>query len=200
MVAPVRLQFDALEKAREAHTGNISIGGMFVQGEDPRPVGTLVRFELRLEGEEPIQGVGEVVWIRPHSQGPEAPPGMGIQFGHLEDSPRERLKVAVLGALADLGIDSLSEPTPEAAFERSSSKPRESPPPDLAVQSRKTPSSARPGSRAKSRSAKTQRSRASRSLKRGKDKAQPAPLAMSGRTKTLIVILGLLALLLILLR
>jgi len=187
-----------LEKARKAHTGNISIGGMFVEGENPRPVGTLVRFELRLDTGEPIKGVGEVVWIRPHSQGPEAPSGMGIQFGHLEESPHARLKATVLGALAELGIDGLSEPTPEPAFERPSSPPSKPAPPDPTAEPQSKPSSPKPSSRAKSRPARQPGSQAPRSLEKGKKDAQRSPFAMSGRAKTLIVILGLLALLLLL--
>jgi hypothetical protein len=167
---------------------------MFVQGENPRPVGTLVRFELRLEEGEPIKGVGEVVWIRPRSQGPEAPSGMGIQFGHLDVSHRERLKVAVLGALADLGIDGLSEPTPEPAFKRSATPPSEPAPADPnAVPQRK------PSSPARSQSARQPGSQASSSVEKGKKTAQPEAFALSGKTKTLIVILVLLALLLFLL-
>ena len=203
MVAPVRLQFDAMEKAHEAYTGNISIGGMFVQDKNPRTVGTLARFELRLDAGEPIKGVGEVAWIRTRSLGPEAPSGMGIQFGHLEESSHDRLREAVLKALASLGIDGLLEPAPGPAVDRPSSPPSKHPSPDPTAEPQRKPSSPKPESRAKSRTAKQpirqSRSQASRVLEKGKKKAQPTPIAMSGRTKTLIVILGLLAMLLLLL-
>lgn len=161
VAAPVRLQFDALEEPQDGHTANISIGGMFVQAKEPRPVGTLLRFELGLGGGQPIKGVGEVVWIRPHAQGREAPAGMGIQFGHLDDANRERLTEAVRqagGAVTDL-----TEPTHG--------------PPPRGVRS---PTGSAPETTAEQDS-------------------RPSALTISGRAKTLIILLGLLALLLLLL-
>ncbi|MGB5551755.1 MAG: PilZ domain-containing protein [Thermoanaerobaculia bacterium] len=193
--AAVRLQFDTQEPPQEGQTANLSTGGMFVQSKNPRPVGTLLRFELMLGDGEPIKGVGEIVWIRPRPQGPDAPSGMGVQFGHLEESNHARLRAAVLETL---GVDGLSEPPPEPTPKRPSPPPRDSPSADLAAKSPGTPSPPRPRSRAKPRSAKPPRSQAPRSLAKDQQKAQPSPLVMSGRTKTLIVILGLLALLLLL--
>lgn len=195
MRAAVRLQFDTQEPPQEGRTANLSTGGMFVQSKNPRPVGTLLRFELMLGDGEPIKGVGEIVWIRPRPQGPEAPSGMGVQFGHLGESNHARLRAAVLETL---GVEVAFEPTPEPTATRPSPPPRDPPSADLASKSPRTPSSPQPRSRAKPRSAKAPRSQASRSLAKDQKKAQPSPLVMSGRTKTLIVILGLLALLFLL--
>ena len=195
-MAPIRLQFDALEKAQEAYTGNISGGGTFVQSKTPRTVGTILRFELQLGEGQPIEGVGEVVWIRTRSQGPESPSGMGIQFGHLEESSRDRLKVAVIEALDSLGVDGLSKPSPVPVVERASPAPREPAPPAGITKPPRKPSPPQPEPRTESLSARQPRGRVSSPLGKDKKSAKPSPFAMSGRAKTLIVILGLLALLL----
>lgn len=193
MAATVRLQFDALEEAQEGFTANLSIGGMFVQTTNPRPVGTLLRFELDLGEAEPIRGVGEIVWIRVHSLGPDAPSGFGIQFGHLNEANRARLNVAVLEALESLGVEGLSEPAPERRIERSSSSSPPIPRPEPVAPQRKTRSS-KTRSRAETKAGKKTRGPASRTAKKDKKGENPSQFEMSGRTKLLLVILGLLVL------
>lgn len=159
---------------------------MFVQGKNPRPVGTLLRFELMLGEGEPIKGVGEIVWIRPRSQGPEAPSGMGVQFGHIEESNRDRLRTAVFEALEALGIDSLTEPAPEPAVARTPLPKRPAASTGTGKAREKPP-------------ARKPRTSASKTSKKSKKKVQPSPLAVSGRAKMLLVLLALLALILLLL-
>jgi len=198
VAAPVRLQFDALEEPQDGYTANISTGGMFIPGKNPRPVGTLLRFELRLDEEEPIKGVGEVVWIRPRSQGPEAPSGMGIQFGHVDESNRDRLETAVLQALEGVGTAESSDPPTEPASEQTVSPRRPLPAAETALppQSKTAPGSS---DRARPQPARHTRSRASRALEKETKEAQTSPFALSGRVKALILILGLMALLFLLL-
>jgi len=198
VAAPVRLQFDTQEVPQEGHTANLSTGGMFVPGKNPRPVGTLLRFELMLDEGEPIKGVGEIVWIRPRSQGPEAPSGMGVQFGHVEESNRDRLRVAVFEALEALGIDSLAEAVPDPAVERTH-LPKRRATTTGTDKAKERPPVRKPRLRDKSRLTKKTKGSASRTPKKSKKTAQPSPLAVSGRTKMLIVLLALLALLLLLL-
>jgi Tfp pilus assembly protein PilZ len=170
---------------------------MFIPGKNPRPVGTLLRFELRLDEEEPIKGVGEVVWIRPRSQGPEAPSGMGIQFGHIDESNRDRLVRAVLQALDEVGIAESSGPPTEPASERTVPPRRPLPAAETALPPQNP---AAPGSRnqARPQPARHARSQASRALEKETKEAQTSPFAISGRVKALILILGVLALLLVL--
>lgn len=193
MAAPVRLQFDALEETQEGFTANLSIGGMFVQTKNPRPVGTLLRFELDLGKGEPIKGVGEIVWIRAHSLGPDAPSGFGIQFGHLDEANRGRLKMVVLEALQSLGVEGLTEPPPERSIQPSSIP---SPPVPRAepVATQRMKRSAKASSRAETRAAKRSGGAASRSAKKGKNDEKPSQFEMSGRTKLLLAILALLVL------
>jgi uncharacterized protein (TIGR02266 family) len=91
--APVKLQFESWSEPLEGFTGNISVGGMFVETTDPKAVGTYLRFEIRLPGEgDPVRGLGEVVWLRSRSEGPDLPKGMGIQFRHFQDQEYQRLE------------------------------------------------------------------------------------------------------------
>jgi len=65
--AAVRLQFDTQEPPQEGRTANLSTGGMFVQSKNPRPVGTLLRFELMLGDGEPKIGAHDkpVLFLHP---------------------------------------------------------------------------------------------------------------------------------------
>ena len=90
----VKVRFDRFGGDVTAHTADISMEGMFLQSDDPRPVGTLVQFELALgDGhQEMVQGLGDVVWIRSDSQAAERPTGMGIQFRYVDSTSRERIR------------------------------------------------------------------------------------------------------------
>jgi molecular chaperone DnaK len=85
----VRLSYPSLEEFVERFAVNVSRGGVFIRARDPKPVGTLLTIDLRLQGGEPvIRGEGVVRWIR--AEGPPAlppqAPGMGIQFTRLDEA------------------------------------------------------------------------------------------------------------------
>ena len=168
---------------------------MFVRTKNPRPVGTLLRFELDLGEGEPIRGVGEIVWMRAHSLGPDAPSGFGIQFGHLDEASRGRLKVAVLEALESLGVEGLSEPAPERPIQRSSSPSPPIPRAEPAAPRRERRSSTARARAESKKATKKSRGAASRTAKKDKKGETPSQFEMSGRTKFLLVILVLLVLL-----
>lgn len=85
---PIRLQFDDSLEVDEGHCINISIGGLYVHTGEPRPAGTLVRFELELDDEQSIRGLGEVAWQqRTDAQGK----GVGIKFRFLEQRDRQMI-------------------------------------------------------------------------------------------------------------
>jgi molecular chaperone DnaK len=192
--APVRLQFDALNELQEAHTANLSSGGMFVQTRNPRPVGTLLRFELGIDPDEPIRGLAEVVWIRAHSLGDQATAGMGIQFGQLDEPSQERLNRVVLQAFSELERNGPSElaSQPKVEERAPARRPRPlvpAPVPRTDDGSSTTRTAARPGKAARSRALPSSAA----------DRAVPSALAISGRAKILLLILGLLIALLLLL-
>lgn len=92
LTTDVHLQFGETE-LMVGQTANISVGGMFVAARSPRPVGTLLRFEILIPSiEEPLRGLGEISWIRVRAEGVGCPPGMGIQFRHLDDDGQAQLE------------------------------------------------------------------------------------------------------------
>jgi molecular chaperone DnaK len=71
---------------------NISRGGLFIRTRDPKPVGSLLNFELRLlSGEPVVRGEGVVRWLQPAdpTAHPPRPAGMGVQFLRLDDASRD---------------------------------------------------------------------------------------------------------------
>lgn len=59
---------------------NLSAGGIFVATHNLRPVGERFEININLPDGRPIQGVGEVRWVREYSERSNVPPGMGIRF------------------------------------------------------------------------------------------------------------------------
>lgn len=123
LAVPVKLQFDKFGRF-VGTTANLSEGGMYVRDNQPKPVGTYVRFELELrDGLEPVQGLGEVVWIRVRLTEPGQDPGMGIQFLTLDFRSRERVRLAVEAFVRAYGLPPEPEP-PEALGLRSKAAER----------------------------------------------------------------------------
>lgn len=103
---PVKVKFDSFGEMQAGFTANVSRGGMFVRGTDPRAVGTLLKFELELSRSSiAIVGLGEVVWIRLKQRDQQQPPGMGIQFRYLDVESLSRIDAAVRkAAVVDLSV------------------------------------------------------------------------------------------------
>ena len=81
----MRVLLDNFEDFVTRYTNNLSLGGVFIQTGDPRPIGTQLRLEISLRGGELlIEARGEVAWVRRYD--PDQPwriPGMGIRFRKL---------------------------------------------------------------------------------------------------------------------
>ncbi|MDX1631412.1 MAG: TIGR02266 family protein, partial [Thermoanaerobaculia bacterium] len=79
------------------YSANISPGGMFIITESPQEPGSVFDFEFRLADDDfqIIHGLGEVVWVREESGGPDRPRGMGIRFLHLDEGSRELIEKMV---------------------------------------------------------------------------------------------------------
>lgn len=106
LTAPVRLQFDTFSKPERSSTANVSAGGMFVRSTRPRPVGTRLRFELRLKGfAKPAVGFAEVVWIRLKSSSKDEQTGMGLEFRYVDPPSKFRIEAAVCAAIENLRIE-----------------------------------------------------------------------------------------------
>jgi CRP/FNR family cyclic AMP-dependent transcriptional regulator len=77
----------------QAYTGNISSGGLSLKTENPLSPGSKFILNLQLpEGGEALKINCEVKWARKKEEGSSArPPGMGVQFGEMSTSDREKL-------------------------------------------------------------------------------------------------------------
>lgn len=136
VAVPVRLEFGhGTDLSGELY--NLSQGGFFFAARPPRPVGTLLRFELGVPGRgEPIEGFGEVSWIRVRDDGAARPSGMGIRFRHLTDPGStvlaEFLTQAAAQQLASPGptgwVDSPYHDGGEGGYDD-----HEAPPPSLSI-------------------------------------------------------------------
>ncbi len=77
----------------QAYTGNISSGGLSLKTNNPLSPGE--KFILNLQLPEEGEGLKincEVKWARKREEGSSSrPPGMGVQFGEMSNSDREKL-------------------------------------------------------------------------------------------------------------
>jgi molecular chaperone DnaK len=88
----LKLSYGTVDEFVERFASNISRGGVFIRTRDPKPVGTLLAFELRLSrGDVVVRGQGVVRWIQREDSAarPPAAPGMGVQFLELDERSRE---------------------------------------------------------------------------------------------------------------
>ena len=71
------------------YSANVSLTGMFIKTDSPKPPGSVFIFEIWL-GEEHklVHGVGEVVWVRHEDEGAGRPAGMGIRYIKIDEKSR----------------------------------------------------------------------------------------------------------------
>ena len=87
----VRYKSATVDEFIDNHASDVSKGGIFIKTSTPFPQGTLLKFEIRLAGDQSvIAGVGRVVWKRDPAaaSGTTHPAGMGVKFIKLDDSSR----------------------------------------------------------------------------------------------------------------
>ena len=131
--APATVQIDSFSEPVSGYTANISLGGMFIQTENPVPVGSIVRFQVELGFPAgTVRGTAEVVWMRAKTQGAQQPAGIGLQFRFVEEDGEPLLRTAVQQALEELG----PEPEPTEPVKRTPRPPR---PPRPQVEQVSTP-------------------------------------------------------------
>ena len=94
--AVVRLHFQGTVAYQNGFAANVSASGMFVKHPAPPPLGTQLVFEFNLGAErKPVQGAGEVVWVREKYLGPGQPAGVGIRFLQLDSQSRDHIAEAL---------------------------------------------------------------------------------------------------------
>ncbi len=121
---PVKVRYESILDFHETQSVNISRSGMFLSCADPRPVGTVIDFELALsDGLSLLRGKGEVVRV---TGSPVA--GMGVRFRELDEEARRFLdRIAQVneteGRSPAVSLDFASQPTgPPSASPTGSSR------------------------------------------------------------------------------
>src|SRR6185436_16866004 len=111
----VRYKSATVDEFIENHSHDVSKGGIFIKTSTPFPQGTLLKFEIRLAGDQAvIAGVGRVVWKREAAQsGADRPAGMGVKFIKIDESSRQVIDKLV-GAKSDAGTAFTAELKEEA--------------------------------------------------------------------------------------
>jgi uncharacterized protein (TIGR02266 family) len=72
---------------------DISEGGLFVATDLAYDVGERVEIQLRFPGDDaPTSLVTEVAWVRAHSAGGDAAPGLGLRFVEPTEPTLERIR------------------------------------------------------------------------------------------------------------
>jgi uncharacterized protein (TIGR02266 family) len=73
---------------------NVTRGGIFLASRNPRPVGTVIGFEVSLmQGPPLLLGTGKVTWVREFDpQEPQRAHGMGVQFLQVAPNCRPMLE------------------------------------------------------------------------------------------------------------
>jgi len=94
--AVVRLHFEGTVAYQNGFAANVSATGMFVKHPAPPPVGTQLVFEFNIGAQrKPVQGAGEVVWVRDRYLGPGQPAGIGIRFAQIDAQSRDHIAEAL---------------------------------------------------------------------------------------------------------
>jgi uncharacterized protein (TIGR02266 family) len=93
----IKLKYPDVDTFIQRYSVNISRGGIFIATRNPKPVGTVLRFEFQLATAAPIiRGEGQVIWIKPFD--PEQPKkvhGMGVRFTRLDAESRNLIDRAM---------------------------------------------------------------------------------------------------------
>jgi uncharacterized protein (TIGR02266 family) len=87
----IEIQYTTNSPPITARITDLSEKGIFVDTMNPLTEGTIVKFKFSLTGtpsEKPIEGEGRVVWNQQIV-------GMGIEFKHLNEEDRGRIKLFV---------------------------------------------------------------------------------------------------------
>jgi type IV pilus assembly protein PilZ len=91
----VRVTYQTVDELFSEFARNVNEGGIFIETENPEPLGSSVSLQFKLPGrDEPIEAVGTVVRISDGSA-PSDPSGMGIEFGDLSVSARQQINEIV---------------------------------------------------------------------------------------------------------
>jgi type IV pilus assembly protein PilZ len=96
----VRVDYQTVDELFSEFARNINEGGIFIESEQPHPIGTEVNLQFQIPGrDDPIRVDGTVV--RVSAGDAEEPVGMGIEFGSLDIETRLMIDDLVRSLRAD---------------------------------------------------------------------------------------------------
>ena len=79
----VQYRFNSFEEFLAEYSLNLSIGGIFIRTEDPRPEGSMIYLQFSLkDGSRLIEGMGKVVRVNPVGS---RDTGVGIEFVNFDE-------------------------------------------------------------------------------------------------------------------
>jgi uncharacterized protein (TIGR02266 family) len=92
----VRIEYSTVDEMFSEFTRDINEGGLFIETENPRPVGTEIALYFNLPGGEGgIETMGRVV--RTSDGDSVSPSGMGVEFDELTGGNRQKIDKLVRG-------------------------------------------------------------------------------------------------------
>src|SRR5262249_47502302 len=113
----IRLKYADVQTFVEKFAANVSRQGIFIPSKTPKPVDTLVRFELLLSDgtTKLLKGEGTVTWIREFDPAnPTRAHGMGVRFTRLDTESR-RLIDQMEAWKRERGATTSSTPVPSSS-------------------------------------------------------------------------------------
>lgn len=91
---PVLVAYRSVDRFLADFGSGLSTSGVFVHTRTLHPEGTTVRLLISIpDGDVPVEITGRVARVQP--EGPEEPPGMGIEFVDVDPEVTERLATFV---------------------------------------------------------------------------------------------------------
>jgi type IV pilus assembly protein PilZ len=89
----IRVNYQTVDSLFSEFARNINDGGIFVETDNPQPIGTSVELEFKLPGaDRPIEVIGNVVRSIDADQAtPDGIAGMGIEFENLDSDVRQQI-------------------------------------------------------------------------------------------------------------
>lgn len=93
----VQYRFNTFEDFIPDYAVNLSPGGMFLNTEDPREVGSVIYLQFSLkDGSKLIEGMGRVVRVIPPGTGNQTP-GMAIEFTDFDEEAQAFIRMICQG-------------------------------------------------------------------------------------------------------
>lgn len=110
----IKLRYDSAEALAERFAPHVGRSGLFLPTRVLQPIGTEIKFELRLANDQPVlRGLGRVRSVKePDPEHPTAAYGLGLELMRVTPESRE-LILKLLARRRQLGLPDVALPQPE---------------------------------------------------------------------------------------